>query len=141
MSAPRPDEALPVLSRARPAARAGGFSLLEVMVASAILTVLTLSTLMVVIPVSRQVRIHREVELATVETGKVLEKIQSTPFFQITTIYPQGINLDVPGLENGRITVTYDDPAADPLFVRATLSWDSPDPGAMTRTFSTVRTE
>ena len=121
--------------------RERGFSLLEVVFAVEILTVLTLGVLLVILPVSRQLRINRELDIATTETRKVLEKIQCVPFFQITTIYPDGIDIPLPALDQGLLTVSYDDPTEDPLVVRADLTWNSPELGTMNRSFVTVRTE
>ena len=70
--------------------RTEGLSLLEVVFAVVILTILTLSALLIVIPVSKQVRVSREIELANTEAQKILERIQTTPFFEITADYPDG---------------------------------------------------
>jgi Tfp pilus assembly protein PilV len=119
----------------------GGFSQLEVVLGVVILTSVTLGTLLVVIPVSRQVRVSREMELANIEARRVLEQIQASPFAEITTLYPPGSTRALVTLPSGQLTVNYVDPAADPLFVQATLAWTSADLGPMSRTFTTVRTE
>ncbi len=126
-----------------PAARreAEGFTLLEVTLAIVILTGLTLYALMIVVPVSSQVRISREVSRAAGEVQKILEEVQSTPFFRVTDEYPDGTVIEIDGLDQGQIVVSYEDPAADPLIMTATLTWESPDMGSMSRIFTTVRTE
>jgi len=96
---------------------------------------------MIVIPVSSQVRISREVSRAAGEVQKILEEVQSTPFFQVTDEYPDGTVIEIDGLDQGQIVVNYEDPDADPLIITATLTWESPDMGSMSRIFTTVRTE
>ena len=130
-------------STVSPSARkeAEGFSLLEVTLAIMILTGLTLYALVIVVPVSSQIRISREVSRAAGEVQKILEEVQSTPFFQVTKDYPNGTVIDIDGLDAGTIVVSYDDPDADPLIMTATLTWESPDLGSMSRIFTTVRTE
>ena len=67
--------------------------------------------------------------------------VQSTPFFRVTDEYPDGTVIEIDGLDQGQIVVSYEDPAADPLIMTATLTWESPDMGSMSRIFTTVRTE
>ena len=130
-------------STVSPSARkeAEGFSLLEVTLAIMILTGLTLYALVIVVPVSSQIRISREVSRAAGEVQKILEEVQSTPFFQVTKEYPNDTVIEIDGLDQGKIVVSYDDPDADPLIMTATLTWESPDLGSMSRIFTTVRTE
>jgi prepilin-type N-terminal cleavage/methylation domain-containing protein len=118
-----------------------GMTLLEVVIAVAILTSLALSSTLIFIPVSRQARVNREISVANNEAKRVMEKVQAVPFKDVTRIYPNGRVIVIGVLPNGTITTTYSDPAADPLVLRAVLSWDSPDLGTMTREFYTVRTE
>lgn len=121
--------------------REAGLSLLEVVLTMALLTSMALGTSLLVIPIARQSRVGREIQAANTAARDVLEKIQATPFKDILTTYPHSSEHTVPSLENGAVRVLYDDPAADPLLVRAEVSWSSPDFGNMTRTFHTVRTE
>jgi prepilin-type N-terminal cleavage/methylation domain-containing protein len=118
-----------------------GLTLLEVVIAVAILTSLSLAATLVFVPVSRQARVNREVALANSEARKVLEKVHAVPFRNVTRIYPNGREVIVNNLKDGKVTTTYEDPAADPLVLRAVLTWSSPDLGAMQRTYYTVRTE
>lgn len=124
-----------------PGAREQGFSLLEVVITIALLTSVALSVAILLVPIARQSRIQRETEIANIAAKKVLEKVQATPFHEIVTAYPNGSIHAIPDLPSGRIVVTYADPDADPLFLRADLSWDSPEVGPMSRRFETVRTE
>jgi prepilin-type N-terminal cleavage/methylation domain-containing protein len=132
---------------ARPDTRSGlregrqGFTLLEVMLTVALLTGVSLSTSLLLVPVARQTRIGRETEIANSAARRILEQIQATPFKDIIKDYPPATELSIPDLTNGKITISYQDPTADPLFIRADLSWQSPDLGTMARTFHTVRTE
>jgi len=118
-----------------------GFSLLEVVITIALLSSVALGVAILLVPVARQSRIQRETEIANIAAKKVLEKVQATPFHQIVTAYPNGSIHPIPELPAGRIVVTYADPAADPLFLRADLSWNSREVGPMSRRFETVRTE
>jgi prepilin-type N-terminal cleavage/methylation domain-containing protein len=121
--------------------RKGGFSLLEVVLTIAILAAVALATTLLLVPVARQTRIGRETEVANLEARKVLEKFQALPFNSIVTTYPQGAQIPIAGLPSGKIAVSYVDPVADPLVIQADLTWQSPDLGAMQRTFNTIRTE
>lgn len=121
--------------------RERGISLLEVVVGISILTSLALSAILIIVPVSRQARINREVATANTEARRVLEKVQASKFKDIVTMYPNGAEAPIITLPKGKVTTTYEDPSADPLIMRAVLTWDSPDLGPMMRTFFTVRTE
>jgi type II secretory pathway pseudopilin PulG len=121
--------------------RGRGISLLEVIVGIAILTSLALAAILIIVPVSRQARINREVATANTEARRVLEKVQAAKFKDIVVLYPNGSAAPIISLPGGKVTTTYENPAADPLILRAVLTWDSPDLGPMMRTFFTVRTE
>ena len=125
---------------ARAAARAGGFTLLEVTMSAAVLIIVAMSSLLVMVPVSRQSRISREVEAGVVAVREVLEEIQLTPFDELTAAFPPGFEVAVPELAQGSIAVAYEDPAADSLVAHVTLSWQSPDLGPMSRMFVASRT-
>ena len=71
----------------------------------------------------------------------VLERIQAVPFSEIQELYPDKTVIDVANLPEGSMTVTYDDPAADPLIINLLLSWKSIDLGNMSWDFMTMRTE
>jgi len=123
----------------------GGFSLLEVMIAVMVLTCLTLSSILVAIPISRQNRINREITTANNEARRIIEVIQWAPLDTITSMFPSGAEIPVNSiyaglLQNGKFVVTYDDPSEDPLRLQMSLSWDSPDLGHMSRTFYSART-
>lgn len=129
------------MNRASQGKRLEGFSLLELVIAVALLTSTALAATLVLVPVARETRLRREVGVASAAAKRVLEKIQAMPFNEIVTVYPQSYVEALPQLPAGSILVQYEDPAADPLRVQVQLSWDSGEIGAMQRTFSTVRTE
>lgn len=111
------------------------------MIAVGILAAVTLVAALVVVPVARESRLRREVGTASTASRRVLEKIQATSFSSIVSTYPPGHVEPIPGLNAGRLTISYVDPTADPLEIQVDLSWDSPEVGAMARTFNTMRTE
>ncbi|MEM7261551.1 MAG: hypothetical protein AAF488_06130 [Planctomycetota bacterium] len=115
--------------------------MVEVMIAIAILATLALSTLLTLVPIGRQTRLNRELQAATHAVGDVLERIHATPFNDLQTLYPDGQTASVSELQDGQLTVSYDDPTADPAILTLTLSWNSPQISPVTRTFTTVRTE
>ena len=123
------------------AERSSGFSLVEVTIAIVVLTVLSFTTALVLVPVSREHRAAREMDLANASVRSVLESIHATPFSEIVTRYPNGTEWTVEDLPEGQIEISYEDPTADPLRVQLDLSWNSPDQGAMQRSFFTIRTE
>jgi type II secretory pathway pseudopilin PulG len=118
-----------------------GFSLLELVITIAILTTATLTAMLLLVPVARESRVRREVQIANLAAKRALERIQTTPFNDIVDAYPQGYAEPVAWLPSGALTVQYVDPTADPLSIQVTMSWVSGEVGAMSRTFSTVRTE
>ena len=119
----------------------GGFTLIEIIISVVLLSSLAMGTLLTIVPVAKQSRLNKEVEIANTEAQKVLEKVHAVPFNDITTIYPDEASLAIANLTNGIVTVTYDDVTADPLFVRLTVAWDGQDGGNYARSFLTVKTE
>lgn len=117
-----------------------GLSLLEVMFTIVVLAIAVLSTALLLVPVAHQANLRREVQVANLSAKKVLEKIQATPFTQIVTTYPQSYAEAIPELPSGGLTITYVDPAADPLLIQVGLAWQSAQGGLLERTFDTVRT-
>ena len=117
-----------------------GLSFLEVVFTIAILSIAALSTTLLVVPVTRQANLRREVQTANLSARKVLEKIQATPFSDIVTTYPQSHVETIPELPSGELTITYADPTADPLLIEVGLAWQNAQGGLIERTFDTVRT-
>ena len=111
------------------------------MLAIALVTSMALAVSLLLVSLSRQARVGREAQSANLAAKRVLEMFQATPFNEIVPTYPEGTELEVPELPNGRVVVHYEDSEADPLLASVTVTWSSPDLGAMSRTFNTVRTE
>lgn len=121
--------------------RESGFSMMEVATAVSLLGILTISTMLTLLPVSRQTRLNREVEAATSAVRDVLEQVHATPFAEIPALYPDGLAIELDTLPAGEVLVGYEDATADPLLMSLTISWQSPEVGAMSRSFVTVKTE
>lgn len=114
----------------------GGFTLLEVLIA-AVLLVIGFMGVFASLHASAQLR------EAADETNTAMFKLQGTveyafglPFDQVTTTLPHATPVVIPGvndagaadgfvLQGEQITVAYDDPAADPLRFRVTITWTS----------------
>lgn len=118
-----------------------GFTLIEMIIAIAILTILAFSTVLVLVPVAREHRSARESDSANAAVRDVLEGMHATPFLEITTRYPEGIQIPIPDLPGGLITIDYQNANSDPLVIQVDLQYDTPDSGQISRTFFTVRTE
>ena len=118
-----------------------GFTLLEVVITVALLAAVTLSGMLLIVPVARQARIRREVQFANSAARRMLEKIQAAPFSEILTLYPASYVEPIVDLPGGVLGITYVDPTTDPLEIQASLTWQSPEMGTMQRTFNTLRTE
>lgn len=135
----------PTVSAAEaPAARAArnqGFSLVEVAAAVSLLGILTISTLLTLVPVSRQTRLNRELESASAAARNVLEQVQATPYNEIVGSFPDGQTTSLTSLQSGTVVISYADATADPLVMTVTVAWDSPQVGPMSRVFTTVKTE
>lgn len=123
------------------AQRCSGFSLLEVYVAAALLSIVAFSAMLTLVPVGRQVRINRDMDSVVTQVQDVMERINVVPFTEVTVTYAPGTTIPLTGVDAGDLLVTYEDAAADPLQVRLTASWTSVDLGPMQRIFSTARTE
>jgi prepilin-type N-terminal cleavage/methylation domain-containing protein len=121
--------------------RRDGFSLIEVTIAIVILAVLSFTTALALVPVSREHRAARETDIANSAVRSILEEIHATPFNEILGRYPDGEVIGIAALENGEIRVSYENPGSNPLILRLDLSWESPEMGPTQRSFFTVRTE
>ena len=106
----------------QPRPRIGGLSLFELSIAITILLAVTLGAALILVPVVRQSRINREMTIADAEARRVLERFQALPFNDIVDSYPHGSETTVVTLPNGKVNVTYADPAGDPLEVTLTCS-------------------
>jgi len=129
------------VKESRPKPVKSGFSLVEVMIAVVILTILTFTTALVLVPVGREHRSTRETSVANAAAQNILEELHATPFNEILTRYPDGQSIEINELQNGSVQVSYEDPTSDPLIVQIDLSWESRDLGPRSQTYFTVRTE
>jgi len=127
------------LSLPRPRER--GLSLFELSITVTLLLTVTLGAVLVLVAVVRQSRINREMTVADAEARRVLEQFQALPFNDIVDTYPHNTEISVLTLPNGKIAVSYLDPAVDPLEISLNLTWESSDLGPMAQTFVTVRTQ
>ena len=111
------------------------------MITIALLTMVTLGTTTVLVPVTRQSRINREITLANAQVRRVIEGLMTIPFRDIVRTYPDGSILELEDLPAGTLSVSYVDPSANPLEVHLDLEWTSPDMGSMAFSFVTARTD
>lgn len=131
--------------------RSKGFTLVELMVTVFILTV-GLSALMEgFASLLYLIDTAREETTATADLRNMFERIKSSSFDQTPTRFPHG-TVDGPvsarywtlignyTLKNENITVTYTNPAADPLEVRAIVQWRDTRGKNRNLTFSTFKT-
>ncbi len=120
--------------------KAGGFSLLELVFALSILSILALSTMLAFVPVGRQSRTSRQVELASIAVKSILENVQATPYSNLLNTYPNGSESSVAGLDDGMVTINYEDTTSDPLVMQVTINWTS-ETGALSKTFFASKTQ
>jgi prepilin-type N-terminal cleavage/methylation domain-containing protein len=130
----------------RPSKPARGLSLVEVIVAVAIIAV-GVVVLVAQLEASYKITtVNRETNKAMAHLQACLEKVVSTSFADITTTYPNGGNIPLSNVDPGdlldgeSVTVTYADPAADPLEVTVTVHWTAFDGRMRTRSLTTLRT-
>lgn len=124
----------------------GGVSLVEAVVAIAIIAI-GVVVLVAQLEASYKITsVNRETNKATAHLQACLEKIVTTPFADIPTTYPNGSAISLTPVDPGDlmdgevVTVTYTDPAADPLEVTVTIRWKAFDGSMRTRTLTTLRT-
>lgn len=103
-----------------------GFSLIEVLVASAIILLISLLTMSLFVGGYRQTATSSRMTNAVNLARSQLEQIRSTPFQEIPSAYPT--NQQNPGvlasLPEGRWSVSYPSGTAiDPLAVRVKVQW------------------
>jgi len=124
----------------------GGFSLIEAIVAVAIIAFGVVALVAQLQASYRTTSVNRETNKAMAHLQAGLEKVISTPFSDITTTYPGGSVVSLNNIESSdllaseQITVTYADAAADPLQVTVTVQWRQFDGRQRTRTLTTLRT-
>jgi len=113
------------------------------MVAFSLFTVILLGMSAFLVAITRQVDLNREYAVANEWVSNTLSTIQVTPFdrLQLPGVgFPDGSEIPVPDLPQGRIRVEYEDPTSDPLEVSVAISWESVAAGRVERVFRTIRT-
>ncbi|MBI1850906.1 MAG: prepilin-type N-terminal cleavage/methylation domain-containing protein [Planctomycetes bacterium] len=128
-------------SRAR--RRMGGFALIEVMISMAMLSIGALSIYQSVISYQDLSRLAHDRNIAYFDLETALEDLQSTPFANIVTKFPnnQRINkFEGLHLQRERITVHYTNPASDPLYVTLTVTWRDAKARNVSESLMTART-
>lgn len=126
----------------------GGFTILEVMIAAALFTVVSLALAMIVIPVSREQRASRQIEAATSHARNIIEELQTLPYPQVVdrcdpALWPQTVTLaGDPQSPNvvGTLEVNAVDLEVDPLQIEVKISWNSHDVGDREQTYWVLRT-
>ena len=107
-----------------------GFSLIELMISAAILIAALLPVLVLFYNYLVVMEISRNTTIAVNDASFVLESMRSTDPFttnNVVAAYPAGVDLaDRIGprkLRNETVVVSYQNPAADPLVITMTVSW------------------
>ena len=135
--------------RSRASMHADGFTIIEVVISLTVFAVMSLSTLLVLLPVNRQAEITRRARTAAWEAERIIERIQAAPFSTVLTSYPQGHVIRLPSLEDGSVTIQYADVPTEPLDITTdlldisvTVTWPNPrDDFETTRTFRTLKAQ
>ncbi len=115
-------------------------TLVEMVIALSLLSLLTLSAIIVVVPVGRQARLGREIDVATTAVRTLLQKVQLMDFDEISPAYQLSAVSPITNLPGGNVDVTSTTISADTIEIKFTLSWNSPDIGTFSKTFTTLRT-
>ena len=132
---------MPFTSRRRRSLR--GFTLLEVVIAMALLSVGALSIYQAIISYQDLSRLAHERNIAYFDLETAIEDVQSTPFNNIVTRFPN--NQRIPKFEalhlpRERIAVRYTNPAADPLYITVTVTWRDIKARLVSESLMTART-
>jgi len=124
-----------------------GLTLVEVMVAAVFIIIAIIALLGVFTVSLNYISRARELHVATDDLKDVLEKIKSTAFVDITTVFPDdtAVPESVVGtfqLDDEVIIVNYPDGTADdPLEIEVTITWTGRAGGqTYSHTFKTLRT-
>lgn len=129
----------------RPAGRPrrGGFTLIEVMVATAMLSVAALVAFPTILSFIQLSDAARQEDLATQDLMAAVEDVVATPFSRLTTTYADGQEIPkyaLLHLPQERIVVDYVDPNADPLHIAIVATWADAKGHPRQETFRCVRT-
>ena len=128
-----------------------GVTLLEVLIAILIFCLAISALLISITGMADVIDIAKDKTVATNHLKNILEQVRANPFNSIIANFPAGLTDGPAGkpyqgvvggytLRNEHITVTYADPNADPLEIRATLTWLDKKGHPFTAGMSTFRT-
>jgi len=130
-----------------------GMSLVEILIASAMTLICVVATVSAYITVANWAEMNRQETVAMLHLSSVMEAVKSTTFGTVTQVFPGGI-ADGPNnsnsyaaivggysLKNEHITVSYVDPAADPLEITAAVGWTTLSGANRSRSMATKRTQ
>jgi prepilin-type N-terminal cleavage/methylation domain-containing protein len=131
------------MSLDHPSRRARGFTLLEMVISMAVLSVGALSIYQSVLSYQDLSRLAHDRNVAIFDLETAVEDIQSTPFANIVSRFPHGQRIpkfESLHLPRERITVRYADPSADPLFITLTATWRDIKARTVSESVTTART-
>lgn len=123
-----------------------GIMLLELMISTCIIILVFVGILAAYINAANLINQSREIDTATDDAKDVMEKIMTTPFANLTTVFVNNVAINPAliggfSLLNESIIVQYPNGTlVDPLLVQVTASWTGKDRRAYTHTFYTIRT-
>ena len=115
--------------------RVKAVTLVEILVATLVFLIVCGSLLNSIVTILYIIDIARDETSAVSDLRSLMEKINSTPFVSVTTLFPNGV-IDGPTgnnysnlvggykLKNEHITVNYADVNADPLEINVRLEWE-----------------
>lgn len=144
----------------------GGFTIIELMIATAVLVVFATGTYIAILSSMDLSKTARETSIATAELECILEEINNTPFVNLAVSFPgsaarpAGQSVETPppcynvnpaldtsipayrgrNLEDERVWVEYPNPGTDPLEIRVCIWWRTHRGTHREVTMSTVRT-
>jgi len=130
-------------ARARGEAGCAGFTFIEVVIATVILSVAALVAFPTMLSFFQLSDTAHEENVATHDLMAATEDILCTPYALVTTTYAPGQAIPKYTrlhLRDELITVQYDDPAADPLIISITASWSDSRGRPRQETYRCVRT-
>lgn len=114
------------LGPARRSSAESGFTLLETVVAALLLALGIVAVALAQSRVLVSSRHAREIMTATTDLASAVELVASTPFAELTTRFPNGAPIAAYNglhLRDEMITVSYPNPAAEPLEVWVSITW------------------
>lgn len=128
-----------------------GMTLMEIMVAAAVFVIGLAALLSGLLSAVYFMENSRETTIAASDLRTMMEDIRSSPFSDLTTDFPNGVQDGPVGnpyptivggyaLRNEHISVTYTDPDTDPLEINVLLSWQDKRGRSYSSSMSTYMT-